>query len=284
MDPLDVSHRLLRGCLGALGVRSRALSLNGYTVHCYEKRGPSGPPVVLVHGLGGCANGYFRLMVPLARRFSRVLALDLPGHGFSPLPEAGPLPLSEYLGLLETFGDEWVGEPAFWVGNSLGAALALLLAQRKPEAASALALLAPAGAPFTAEQYEELASSMRVASAAQARALMRKIFHQPPMPAMVFSFLLQKMFGTPPVLAALEEAKLDLFLSPAVLSEVAPPTLLLWGESDRLLPRDGLDYFRRHLPPHSRIEAVPGFGHVPQLEQARQVAERLIHFADEQRL
>ena len=44
----------------------------------------SGPPVVLVHGLGGSANGWVRILRPLARAFSAVHAVDLPGSGFSP--------------------------------------------------------------------------------------------------------------------------------------------------------------------------------------------------------
>jgi len=65
---------------------------------------------------------------------------------------------------------------------------------------------------------------------------------------------------------------------------LALPLLLLWGRSERLLPYVGIDYFRAHLPASAQIHEVPGFGHIPQIERPFEVAQRLIRFADEQRL
>ena len=44
------------------------------------------------------------------------------------------------------------------------------------------------------------------------------------------------------------------------------PTLLIWGQSEKLLPYEGLDFFRAHLPAHAEIHEVKGFGHMPQME------------------
>ena len=97
-----------------------------------------GPPVLLVHGLGGSANGWVRILRPLARHFSAVHAVDLPGNGFSPLPASGPLTLEQHLGVLHAYCREVVKAPAFVVGNSLGGALSVILAATHPEDVAAL--------------------------------------------------------------------------------------------------------------------------------------------------
>ena len=57
------------------------------------------------------------------------------------------------------------------------------------------------------------------------------------------------------------------------------PTLLIWGQSEKLLPYEGLDFFRAHLPAHAEIHEVKGFGHMPQMEHPRAFVERLETFA-----
>jgi pimeloyl-ACP methyl ester carboxylesterase len=67
-------------------------------------------------------------------------------------------------------------------------------------------------------------------------------------------------------------------------SKVSAPTLVLWGESEKLLPYEAVQYFRAYLLHHARLEVVKGFGHLPQLERPAEVVERLIRFADEAQL
>jgi pimeloyl-ACP methyl ester carboxylesterase len=64
------------------------------------------------------------------------------------------------------------------------------------------------------------------------------------------------------------------------LSTLKVPTLLLWGEHDRILPSSSLEFFRRALP-HSTIEVHAGVGHTPFLEGADTTAERTLAFLAE---
>ena len=102
-----------------------------------------GEPLVLVHGLGGAASNWVAL-APLLLPGRRLLVPELPGHGgSSPLPAAPNLNgYADCVGLLgeqERFG----GAPV--VGHSLGGAIALRLAIRRPELVSALVLAGAAG-------------------------------------------------------------------------------------------------------------------------------------------
>ncbi len=59
------------------------------------------------------------------------------------------------------------------------------------------------------------------------------------------------------------------------------PVLLLWGKDERILPRDHLEFFRRHLPEHARFEEPEGFGHAPYLDDVDAVARRILSFTSE---
>jgi len=282
LDLLAGLQRSLRRALVRRGAKSSTRSLRGRAIHYYEVGSSgTGPPVLLVHGLGGSANGFYKILFPLGRRFRRVFAPDLPGHGFS----AGEATtLEEGVELLSDFGEQVIGEPVFAVGNSLGGALCLTLASERPERVKALGLIAPAGARLAAEQLAEISAALQVRNGAQARALTRRLFHRAPIVSLVFASLLPAFYGSASVRKVLANLDATAFISPEALRRISVPTLLLWGKSEKLLPFEAVQYFRAHLPPKAEVEIVDGFGHVPQIERPRQLVQRLIAFADRARL
>jgi pimeloyl-ACP methyl ester carboxylesterase len=272
----------VRRRLIAAGVGSELHPVAGHSVHAYRVSGTGvGPPVLLVHGLGGSANGWVRVLRSLARDFSAVHALDLPGNGFSPLPASGPLTLEEQLGVLHAFCTEVVKVPAFVVGNSLGGALAVLLAAMHPGDVAALGLVSPAGGEMTPASMAELMRTLDVRTTADAVRLTRRLFHRAPLVAILFAPELKKIHATPAVRALRTHAQQRNHIPPDLIAGLTPPTLLLWGASEKLLPREQLDWYRAHLPAGARIEVVPGFGHVPQMERPRELVQRLRDFAEE---
>jgi pimeloyl-ACP methyl ester carboxylesterase len=282
MDLLETLHAVVRRALRFRGAKSETRRLLGHSVHYYLARGRGkGPPVVLVHGLGGNANGFARLLFGLAARFSAVYALDLPGNGFSPLPESGPLSLAQHLDVLHAFCRAVVKLPALVVGNSLGGALALMLAVRHREDACGLALLAPAGGQLPPERFAELMGRLEVKTPREGLAFTRRLFHRLPVTALLFATQMVKVHSAPAVRAIRAQARVEDYVTPETLAELRVPTLLLWGESEKLLPEEMLAYYRRHLPPSARVEVVPRVGHVPQMERPREVVRRLAEFAQE---
>jgi pimeloyl-ACP methyl ester carboxylesterase len=285
MNVLNTVQRYIRRRLVAAGASSELYDVEGYRVHAYRLAGTGqGPPVVLVHGLAGSANGFARILVPLARRFSAVYALDLPGNGFSPLPASGPLTLQQMLEVLHAFCGQVVQEPAFVVGNSLGGAFALMLAGEHPGDVAALGLLAPAGARLAPEEFAEMMQRLDVQTVGDALRLTRRLFHKAPFLALLFAPEMKKLHATPAVRALRQMLRPDDHVPSDVLGRLAAPILLLWGGSEKLLLPQMLAYYRTHLPHGTRIEVVKGFGHVPQMERPREVVARLTRFADETRL
>ena len=105
--------------------------------------GGDGPPLVLLHGLGGTIENWRALAPPLAAAH-RIVVPDLPGHGRSaPLPEARDLDALAEAVLAIADAEEMPG--AVWIGHSLGGVVALRTAALRPEAVRGLVLAAAAG-------------------------------------------------------------------------------------------------------------------------------------------
>ena len=103
----------------------------------------SGPPMLLLHGIGHRWQMWTPLLESLSRDFD-VVAIDLPGFGLSPrFPEGVEITLEAAVDLLEAYMDELGWPRAHLVGNSLGGWLALELARRGR--AESVCALAPAG-------------------------------------------------------------------------------------------------------------------------------------------
>ena len=108
----------------------------------------SGPPIVLVHGLGGSSANWRGVLRLLPGR--RVLIPDLPGHGDSPAPGAASTVDTFVDGLAEAIARE-TAEPALVVGHSFGGLLAARLASRSRPGCAASCSSRPPG-------FDELAS------------------------------------------------------------------------------------------------------------------------------
>jgi len=59
---------------------------------------------------------------------------------------------------------------------------------------------------------------------------------------------------------------------------IAAPTLLLWGEQDRIMPRSYADQFAKGIAAKSEIRVIPGAGHLAELDQPDAVAEAILEW------
>jgi len=123
------------------GFETRELTYAGTRIRYLA--GGSGPPVVLVHGLGGAASNW-RLIAPELARERRVLVPELPGHGRSG-PLGGATSLDPFAEIVLAVLELEEALPAAWVGHSLGGLVAVRAAVLRPEAVTGVVLAAAAG-------------------------------------------------------------------------------------------------------------------------------------------
>jgi len=251
--------------------------------------GGKGPPLVLVHGLGGAASNWTELAPLLARRH-RLLVPDLPGHGGSAaLPAvAGLEPFADRLALVA----EREGMlPAPVVGHSLGGMVALRLALRRPRDVSAVVLAGSAGLSIGNLWGRELLSVFTAVRPGRVAARYRAwVARSPVLRRLVFGFV---SVADPP---GLTEEAVEGFLAAQLLhtdvdsawralraddprqelQAVHCPVLVLWGAEDLQLPLDDAFEYTRRL--HARLRVIPGCGHLLIGERPEACADAIERF------
>jgi pimeloyl-ACP methyl ester carboxylesterase len=273
-------EHLARRRLNARGVVSRYVATPSAHLHYYEALSPgaAGPPIVIFHGFGASATSFGRVIGALRSRSPRILAPDSPGHGFSRARHAR-LTLHDLYASLELFLQRTLDAPAIVVGNSLGGAMAVRFAHRNPDLIRGVVLSSPAGAPLPADRFRDLVDAFRPRGLRDASALVGRLYHQPPWYRAMVAPDLLRHFRQPHFRHLLETFSQDDSLQPEELAAIRAPTLVLWGQGERLLPGQSLDFFRDNLPAGGHIEEPAGFGHCPNLDQPRQLAARIAAFA-----
>jgi pimeloyl-ACP methyl ester carboxylesterase len=274
-------ERLGRAALVRDGHRARHIATPAGDLHVYDARG-HGPlaTTVMLHGIGATATAYAPILRRLQRRTRRVIALEYPGHGFSGPPAKRLSPDVLFEGVTHAL-DELLEEPAVLCGNSLGGAVALHYAVTRPSRVRALCLVSPAGARVTDDEMNALLRSFDLATRADALEFLGRIYHRVPRWWPLLAHELLTLFARPAVRDLLETATVEHAPTAEALRALTMPILLLWGESERLLPESALTYFRANLPPHSVIERPEACGHSPHLDRPRWIGERFEQFIRE---
>ena len=277
MFVLPLAERLIRRRLQAIGITSGYHTTPQGRLHFYEVRGAGeAPPLVILHGFGASASGFGRVLALLRRRLGTILAPDAPAHGFSSARSG--LTIDDAYDALASFLSSRLREPAVLFGNSLGGAFAIRYALEHPEKVRALCLASPAGALLDAQDFASLTDSFRVRSLGQARDLLDRLYHEPPWYNVLLAPDILRRFNVGPLRHCLESARPEHMFTPDQLAALRPPTLVLWGRSERLLPGASLEYFRRALPDHVQIEEPDEFGHCPYLDRPGALTDRLLKF------
>jgi pimeloyl-ACP methyl ester carboxylesterase len=112
------------------------------TLHIVEMGNPSAPAVLLVHGLGRNLLNLIYGLGPILASSCRVLAVDRSGSGYSPPMQSDDFLTSQTRQLSELLDSSDVSEVVV-VGHSLGAAVALSLAELRPDKVRGVALITP---------------------------------------------------------------------------------------------------------------------------------------------
>jgi len=258
--PVATSFWLRRIGLRRTGFRKTKLSTTvGKQVVWH---GGAGPLLVLLHGAGDQAGTWYRVAPELMRRFQLVIP-DLAGHGESE-PRTGVLSLGTLLAALEQALDanEWRGQPMVLVGNSLGAWMSMLYAEKHAQRVRRVVLID--GGPIKGASEIGIMPKNREEAREAIDAVLDS--SSPRRPNFVLDDLV-RVSNTGPIsrLLAAGEEDMSKYLLEEKLASFQTPVDLVWGASDRLVPLDYAKKLQSQLP-HCSLSVLERCGHGPQLE------------------
>ena len=262
------------------GLTQETVTVDGLEVAYLERPG-HGPTAVLVHGFGASKDGWLAFAAALPDSF-RVLIPDLPGHGDSGADPARAYNASRFASAVEAWLDRVAPGPVHVAGNSLGGEVAALLALERPQQVQSLTLFAPAGVaspvPSTQDSLAQQGDYVLIPTdREELDRLYGLVFAEDPeIPGPARDVFAEQAAARAPFLrTVLAELAGERDLLRPCLPEIRQPTLVVWGEEDRILDPSAAPVWKGALP-DGEVLLLPGVGHVPQMEQPEAMAERFV--------
>ncbi|GLK77716.1 hydrolase [Methylopila jiangsuensis] len=254
---------------------SRFISIGGARHH-YVASGDAGPTVVFLHGYGDSWRSFEPLLPAFGDGF-RILVLDQRGHGRT--AETESYAIADFTGDAIAFIGAIASGPVHLVGHSLGAIVALRLAERRPDLLRSLTVIggaptAAGNATLTAVRAElaelgdditdDFIAAFQTSGFAAPVRLRRRAL----------------VADSRRLTARTWRGALDGLLTEPYPDERAPaglPALSLWGARDGIFNR-GAQVALMRAAPHIEAIHYAGVGHSPHWEIADQVASDLVRF------
>ncbi len=267
------------------GLSSEQTMVGDLSIHYYQGGPADGETILMIHGFGANKDNWLRFAKFFTKRY-QVIAIDLPGFGDSSKPNAS-YDVGTQAERVAAFVNTLGLKKLHVIGNSMGGQIAALYAARHPDEVLSVGLLDNAGitSPKKSELYEMLERgepNPLVARDAESFAkLVAFVFVEPPaMPKNLQRYMAEQASArseqNDKVFSHLRERYIP--LEPE-LPKIQAPTLLLWGDKDRVLDVSSIDVMKPLLKKPT-VVIMKDCGHVPMIERPEETAGHYQAFLD----
>ena len=266
---------------GRAGLHEHRITVDGLDIAYTD--GGAGPVLLMVHGFNADKDHWTRAAAGLTDAY-RVVALDLPGFGQSTRDDAIRYDPVSQAARLKAFHDALGLTAVHLVGNSMGGEISGIYATRYPEDVTSLALINAAGVASPTPSalsgmVAEGENPLIARSAEEYDALLDFVFVEKPwVPDVVIDHLaaiaIENRAFTTGIWADLRAHPSGL---EAQLATITAPTLVLWGDTDRVLDVSMASVFDAGIP-DSAVIIMPETGHLPMIERPAEFAQHLRDF------
>ena len=260
-----------------------------------------GKPLLLIHGFGASIGHWQKNIPVLAHAGYKVFALDLLGFGGS-----AKAPLDYTLELWQSqiadFWTEFINEPTIFVGNSIGALLALMLVTENPELSAGGVLINCAGGlnhrpgdlnpllGIVMGGFAKLVSSPITGNLLfdniRRKSQIRRTLYQVYRDRHAVTDELVEMLYQPSCDPGAQKVFASVLTAPAgktpndLLPNLKRPLLVIWGEKDPWTPVAGAKIYQDMADSNSDVEfeIVPDAGHCPHDENPEAVNAQILNW------
>lgn len=256
----------------------KSIQIDGHDIAYLE--GGNGPVILMLHGITADSGNWTRF----ARHFSdryRVIIPDLPGFGRSSRIDSASYSIPKQAERIQALMQAFGVKQFHLVGNSMGGYIGAYYAATHPEQVLTLGLFDAAGvdSPQKTDFMQQLYAGnnlMLPKDREDFRRVLKLVMEEPPfIPDYVLDVLADRAVEHKPfnakVFAELRQQELN--LAP-LLPQVKAPTLLLWGDKDRIIDMSSIPVFQQNLTQaKTSVVVMPNVGHLPMLERPGETAK-----------
>lgn len=292
---LAISLLLAASVLGQSRNKTRTAAPGNCTTRTglYCEMYGSGDPILFIHGLGGSSYSWRYMIDPFKENYT-VILIDLRGQGKSPKPKDANYSILEQGELIHQFITEKNLQKLTLVGNSYGGAVSLLVSMRlvkeRPSRLSKLVLIGSGGYPDHLPDYLKLLQTPGLGWLAvhlippklQIYIVLHKSYYDPckitKEQVRKYAKPIKERGGRHALLQLAKQAiPTDICGYIDTYPTINVPTLILWGDDDRVLP-ELIGCRLNAAIRHSTMEIINQAGHIPQEEQPDEVICRIKKF------
>jgi pimeloyl-ACP methyl ester carboxylesterase len=270
----------------------------GVTVHLRDEGPKQAPALILLHGSNADLHTWEPWVQALKAKY-RVIRFDQVGHGLTGPDPKDDYSRANYVAHVGAVADKLGLKQFILGGNSMGGKHALAYAIAHPERVTGLVLVDGSGGPMLKldkKKDDEDSGNIgfKIAQTPGINLLVEQITPR--------SLIAQSLEQSVSVKSVASEAAIDRYwemlrypgnrratlkrfsqpydpLGEAEIAAVATPTLILWGEEDRLIPVEAGQWLAKTLP-NNRLVVYPGIGHLPQEEAVAATLGDLLPWLD----
>lgn len=284
----EMVEEMLKSQEGIAGLKRHEAILDGQKVFYLDnERDKAVRTILFVHGFGDSGTSWMFLARLFRDAGYRILIPDLPGFGRSARNTSADYGYTAQANrLLLLLQNLKVGQ-VHLVGNSMGGGIAGQMALLRPQAVASLTLIDAAGVHYKATELDQQVLKgnnflIPKTPGDFASLLDFVMVRRPIMPQPVIDYLSERAIND----SALHEKIFHEVLLPDVgfltlgLADIRTPTLILWGEMDRVLHPENAKVFHRYIA-GSRLHYLPGIGHTPMAEAPEETGAAILRFIDE---
>lgn len=265
---------------------SRMLAVgDGRQVHVRDE-GPRDAPIVLLHGSNADLHTWQAWTDALSADY-RVVRFDQRGHGLTGPAADADYSIEAFAGDIDAVVDALGVERFVLAGNSMGGAIAMQYAIASPERLDGLVLVDASGAPIERDADGNIAFKLAampgvgsVMSQVLPRSLVERSLSQSVSNQKIVTgeavdryWELARYPGNRDATRARFSTPRSAFSAEQV-AQTDVPTLVMWGEEDKLIPYEAAGWYMDHLP-DATLAAYPGIGHLPMEEAPERSAADL---------
>ena len=251
----------------------------------YVKEGSGGTPILLIHGFDSSILE-FRRLLPLLSRDNETWAVDLLGFGFTDRLSGIAYSPTAIKTHLYYFWKSLINQPVILVGASMGGATAIDFTLTYPEVVKKLVLIDSAGlaggSPLSKLMFPPLDYlATQFLSNLKVRDRVSRIGYKNQSLASVDALCcgalhLQMPSWHQALIAFTKSGGYSAFRFKKI-SQIVQQTLILWGDSDKILGTRDAMRFKRAIP-RSTLVWIKDCGHLPHLEQPQITAQHILDF------